>query len=281
MKLPNGSRYISKQHDVKHDGTNGHLLAEYEIHREEDYQNNPELFNKSFQSVIYKIGSPCMELAFHELHLKIILFFSFKFFTDKTFNYHDRIDKIQKPGRFLLSLISELSPHTAQLFSLQRTHPEKHGNHESRNQTDIHILKIHHDEGNSSIGKEGKNINEKVLNQPCKTFNTAVYSRLKFSGMVIFIRKIRNPVVQNLVYHRLRQHRTGIDSYFFTIKFLSEIDKNMHQLFTQKNGCNDDQHMNSFSHGIRKFHDLFHLVDGIFQYEWIYLCCECTDKSEA
>ena len=89
MQLANRRRHITKQKNMQHDRTNRHLLVENQKNRQQNNHHDTELLDKSFQTIINKIGFPGKHLAFHQFHLKIILLFAFKFFSHETFNHHN------------------------------------------------------------------------------------------------------------------------------------------------------------------------------------------------
>ena len=143
VKLPDRCGNIIEQHNVQHNGTDGHLLVEHQIYRKKDDQYHPELFDESLQPVVNEVGFPGKQLAFHQLHLQVVLFFALEFLAHEAFDDHNGINQIQQSRSLLFALVPQRPSHTAQLFGLQGTDIKINRDNNGGNQAYIDVLKVH------------------------------------------------------------------------------------------------------------------------------------------
>ena len=114
VKLSDRRRYVIKEQYVEHDRPDRHLLIEDEIGREDDDQDDTDLFDKGFHRIEGIVGLPLLQLGFDEGLLQLVLLLAFVLLAHKRFNNNDRFNNVEEAVRLLFPQSPQPAPNTFQ-----------------------------------------------------------------------------------------------------------------------------------------------------------------------
>ncbi len=274
VKLPDRGRDVPEEHNMEHNCADGHSSVKHKPGRQDNDDHHTHLFDQAFDTVEDKSRFASLQLVIGHVMLNDPVLFRFRRLLYKRLDHRNRLDQADDAVVFGFPEISHLPPEAAQLAGLILADIEVNGYNAKADHTDPEISRKHGDQRHNGVGKQGKYINEKVLNQSGEAADAGIDTGLELTALVFNGTVKGQTIGEDLFHDRLGKVAGNEDPEPFTIIFLTELHHGVHHFLYQQDAADHRKQGKSFAQ--RLFGD--HQVrDGIYRKTKdvsIHLCCK-------
>ncbi len=280
VELADGRRDIAEKHDVEHDRADGHAARKHEVGRQDDYDDDADLLDETFEAVESEVDVARLHLGLCQVVLKAQLLLRFEVFARERLYDRDRVENAQDALRFGLPQVADVAAAAFEFAGLGGTRPEVDRHYAKAHETHPDVGLEHHHQGHHRTCHQRQDVDEEVLHETRQALDAAVDARLELARAVAARGEERQAVGHNLLDDRLGKVARDENSQLLAVPLLAVLEDGVDEFLADEDRGDGHEHRQALLKPFVGVQKGGYLVDGVAEYPRVDLRGERADERE-